>query len=330
MPIPRLRNPRGYDIARGKVVYAQNCAICHGENGEGQKAAGHYVFPPLWGKDSFNWGAGMHRINTAAAFIKENMPLGKGGTLSDDDAWHVAAFMNSHERPQDPRLVDGSIDKTRERYHANDGVNLYGVRVDGVLLWPGNELSWSLCCIRCVGFRAPCPPHETLRRRFPGHFVLGLEFEVRCIVALMQLRRRFAPGAIDLAAALHRRAGEDFLRPALQVGVAFDLQELARAIGFTQRQVAVPGPCGDIGDGIFVSAQIAMHGQLAVEYVHLALHLHGEAVDRVFELLWRIGVEMPEPATQVGAEPCSQNSQFSTSVRAAALLGRKCPNFSAR
>ncbi|MEZ5611602.1 MAG: c-type cytochrome [Rhodocyclaceae bacterium] len=137
---PSIAQPKGgYDIARGKVVYAQNCAICHGENGEGQQAAGHYVFPPLWGKDSFNWGAGMHRINTAAAFIKENMPLGKGGTLSDDDAWHVAAFMNSHERPQDPRLVDGSIDKTRERYHANDGVNLYGVRVDGVLLGQGTN-----------------------------------------------------------------------------------------------------------------------------------------------------------------------------------------------
>lgn len=137
---PAIPQPKGgYDIAKGKLVYAQNCAICHGENGEGQKAGAHYVFPPLWGKDSFNWGAGMHRINTAAAFIKQNMPLGKGGTLSDDDAWHVAAYMNSHERPQDPRLVDGSIDKTHERYHANDGVNLYGVKVNGVLLGQGTD-----------------------------------------------------------------------------------------------------------------------------------------------------------------------------------------------
>ena len=62
-----------------------------------------------WGAQSFNWGAGMHRINTAASFIKYNMPLGKPGTLSDRDAWDVAAFMNSHERPQDPRLVEGSV-----------------------------------------------------------------------------------------------------------------------------------------------------------------------------------------------------------------------------
>ncbi len=135
---PEVPQPKGgYDIAKGREVYAAQCAVCHGDDGQGQKAGDGYVFPPLWGRDSFNWGAGMHRINTAAAFIKENMPLGKGRTLSDDEAWNVAAFMNSHERPQDPRLIDGSIAKTREKYHANDGVNLYGVEVNGVLLGQG-------------------------------------------------------------------------------------------------------------------------------------------------------------------------------------------------
>ena len=127
----------GYDIARGKGVYEQQCAICHGANGEGKKVGVTSVFPPLWGKDSYNWGAGMHRINTAAGFIKHNMPLGKGGTLSDQEAWDVAAFINSHERPQDPRLINGSVDETRKKYHANDGVNLYGVEVDGKKLGVG-------------------------------------------------------------------------------------------------------------------------------------------------------------------------------------------------
>ncbi|MFT3758619.1 c-type cytochrome [Thauera sp.] len=137
---PNVPQPKGgYDIARGKEIYATQCAICHGDNGEGQKSGDDYVFPPLWGKDSFNWGAGMHRINTAATFIKENMPLGQGRSLTDDEAWHVAAFMNSHERPQDPRLVNGSIEETRLRYHANDGVNLYGVKVNGVLLGQGTD-----------------------------------------------------------------------------------------------------------------------------------------------------------------------------------------------
>lgn len=56
----------------------------------------------LWGDGAYNWGGGMHRVNTAANFIKANMPLSKSYSLSDQDAWDVAAFVNSHERPQDP------------------------------------------------------------------------------------------------------------------------------------------------------------------------------------------------------------------------------------
>lgn len=111
------------ELARGRDVYENNCAICHGANGEGIKARGEYAFPPLWGKDSFNWGAGMHRIDTAAGFIKVNMPYGLGGTLSDQEAWDVALFMNSHERPADPRFK-GSVAQTRDTHH--DENCLYG------------------------------------------------------------------------------------------------------------------------------------------------------------------------------------------------------------
>ncbi len=135
---PKVPQPEGgYSIERGKQAYADQCAVCHADDGLGQKAGETYAFPPLWGKDSYNWGAGMHRINTAAAFLKANMPLGKGGTLSDQEAWDLAAFINSHERPQDPRLVDGDIEKTRVKFHANDGVNLYGEKVNGVVLGQG-------------------------------------------------------------------------------------------------------------------------------------------------------------------------------------------------
>jgi thiosulfate dehydrogenase len=58
-----------------------------------------YLFPPLWGPDSFNNGAGLHRVLTAARFIKARMPLGEP-TLSDDEAFDVAAFINSKPRPQ--------------------------------------------------------------------------------------------------------------------------------------------------------------------------------------------------------------------------------------
>ncbi|KMM78290.1 c-type cytochrome [Pseudomonas deceptionensis] len=95
------------DPENGKVVYAQQCAVCHGDNGEGLKHAdGSFVFPPLWGDESFNIGAGMARTYTAAAFVKRNMPigfhekfpLGQGG-LSDQEAVDVAQYFSHQPRP---------------------------------------------------------------------------------------------------------------------------------------------------------------------------------------------------------------------------------------
>ena len=84
----------------GKQVYVGKCASCHGAEGLGMRnSAGGYVFPPVWGKDSFNDGAGMARTFTAAAFIKHNMPLGQGSTLTDQDALDVAEFLTHQMRP---------------------------------------------------------------------------------------------------------------------------------------------------------------------------------------------------------------------------------------
>lgn len=97
------RPPLAPDVDRGGTLYAERCALCHGNDGEGQRSAGRYVFPPLWGPDTYNRGAGMYRVETAAAFIKANMPLSQGGSLTDQQAWDVAAFINAHDRPADPR-----------------------------------------------------------------------------------------------------------------------------------------------------------------------------------------------------------------------------------
>ena len=118
---------------RGARVYASTCAMCHGDDGRGRTAGGKTVFPPLWGPQSFNWGAGMHQVELAAAFIKSNMPYGAGATLSDQDAWDVAAYVNSRPRPQDPRFSE-SVEKTRTLFHANHFDDYYGREVDGVLL----------------------------------------------------------------------------------------------------------------------------------------------------------------------------------------------------
>lgn len=89
----------------GEIIYNTRCAICHGANGEGQKNRDGvgYMFPPLWGMDSFNRAAGLNKVKTAAQFIKANMPLGSGYTLTDDEALDVAAYMWIHFRPDDPR-----------------------------------------------------------------------------------------------------------------------------------------------------------------------------------------------------------------------------------
>jgi thiosulfate dehydrogenase len=55
--------------------------------------------PPLWGPRSFNVGAGMARLQVTAAFVRSNMPFDTPGTLTSQDAFDVAAFMNGHERP---------------------------------------------------------------------------------------------------------------------------------------------------------------------------------------------------------------------------------------
>jgi thiosulfate dehydrogenase len=130
---PKLPAPaQKADYTRGGAVYAQHCAVCHGADGQGQRSNGQTVFPPLWGAQSFNWGAGMHEIQNAAGFIKANMPLGLGGTLTDQEAWDVAIFMDSHERPQDPRYT-GSVAQTRAKYHDTPN-SMYGMTVNGHVL----------------------------------------------------------------------------------------------------------------------------------------------------------------------------------------------------
>ncbi|MCP6698388.1 c-type cytochrome [Pseudomonas donghuensis] len=101
------------DLDNGKQVYAEQCAVCHGSNGEGlAREDGSLVYPPLWGEQSFNIGAGMARTYTAAAFVKRNMPigfhekfpLGQGG-LSDQEAVDVAAWFSQQPRPDFPDKV---------------------------------------------------------------------------------------------------------------------------------------------------------------------------------------------------------------------------------
>lgn len=101
-PVHRDTTPHGIpllaslpaDEERGRTTFTMRCAACHGMDGQGTPAG-----PPLWGARSFNVGASMARVRTAASFIKYNMPNDRPGTLTEQEAFDLAAYMNSHARP---------------------------------------------------------------------------------------------------------------------------------------------------------------------------------------------------------------------------------------
>ncbi|HMS64755.1 MAG TPA: c-type cytochrome [Ignavibacteria bacterium] len=100
---------RAADPVNGKTIFARNCMTCHAENGFGvlndpgnvvvaADSLNGYDFPPLFGPDSYNDGAGMYRQLTATAFIYSKMPY-NDAVLSLEDSYDVAAYINSQPRP---------------------------------------------------------------------------------------------------------------------------------------------------------------------------------------------------------------------------------------
>ena len=95
---------RAADPVKGNQVYMAKCITCHMIDGQGQLSADgrEYTYPPLWGKHSYNDGAGLFRVSNFAKYVKYNMPMGTIHTnpmLTDEEAWDVAAFINSQSRP---------------------------------------------------------------------------------------------------------------------------------------------------------------------------------------------------------------------------------------
>ncbi|MBL7765009.1 MAG: c-type cytochrome [Chitinophagaceae bacterium] len=112
---------RAADPSMGAKLYENKCQSCHQPNGEGLMAADQveYTYPPLWGQHSYNQGAGLFRISRFAGYIKYNMPQGatyEKPQLTDEEAWDIAAFVNSQPRPNKdiskdwPKIEEKPID----------------------------------------------------------------------------------------------------------------------------------------------------------------------------------------------------------------------------
>lgn len=100
--VPFLDRPAS--VENGKLVYDKTCMVCHGKNGEGIALADStgWQYPPLWGNKSYNFGAGLFRLSRFAGYVKANMPFGAtydAPQLTDEQAWDVAAYVNSMPRP---------------------------------------------------------------------------------------------------------------------------------------------------------------------------------------------------------------------------------------
>jgi cytochrome c len=129
LSVPRFPAPdRAADPDAGAEVYRFACQSCHGADGAGYQAdlGGRTVTvtPALWGPQSYNDGAGMHRQLKASAFVHANMPLGtswRAPALTPAQAYDVAAFINSHARPAMTGLDADYPDKTKKPIDAPYG-----------------------------------------------------------------------------------------------------------------------------------------------------------------------------------------------------------------
>ncbi len=88
----------------GKIAYDKHCIVCHGANSEGEMESNgqEWLYPPLFGEHTYNMGAGLYRLSKFASFVKYNMPFGTSfdaPKLTDEEAWDVAAYVNSMPHP---------------------------------------------------------------------------------------------------------------------------------------------------------------------------------------------------------------------------------------
>ncbi len=88
--------PSGHGTAKeGSVIYAQSCASCHGEHGEGgtaEELVGEPK-PPAADNPSKAIGSYWPYATTIFDFVRRSMPPSAPGSLSADEAYAVTAYL---------------------------------------------------------------------------------------------------------------------------------------------------------------------------------------------------------------------------------------------
>ncbi len=86
-------------VAKGKALFAANCATCHGAEGKGDGAAGKALDPPprnLHVKEEFKYGAGDRGLYRTIFYGVDGTGMAPmEGTLKPEEVWQVVQFVHT-------------------------------------------------------------------------------------------------------------------------------------------------------------------------------------------------------------------------------------------
>jgi S-disulfanyl-L-cysteine oxidoreductase SoxD len=115
-------------VAQGEVIYAAQCASCHGVHGEGKPP----IYPRLVGRDSaaegFRFGSDPRLVRTIGNYwpyattvfdyVRRAMPLMKPGSLTNDEVYAITAYLLAANRviPMSSTLDATSLAAVRMPY----------------------------------------------------------------------------------------------------------------------------------------------------------------------------------------------------------------------
>lgn len=101
---PLNAREKGYDLARGKLLYSQTCMACHGVNGDGQGSivmSGAYAGVPKYADREITVGS-VHYVLTHG----RNAMGSYAGMFSKGDRWRIAMYiMNAFKSSPSPAMA---------------------------------------------------------------------------------------------------------------------------------------------------------------------------------------------------------------------------------